>query len=174
MINKQNIEAFYDYFNEVAELLYEQYKKPYIEGMNEAFNYLLDESTEDTYKEDDMSTLALLKASVTDIQFEREEIRKSVQLGMLKGYKHTFSSNALITPDTIGIFIGYLVRKLMDVKSIKSVLDPVIGSGNLVYTVLNQVEINPKVFGVESDLIKCNLARNIGDLLENTTFWLPR
>lgn len=173
MINKENIEAFYDYFDKVANLLYENYKTPYIEGMNEAFNFLLDDIFEGEYNAEDIGTINELKVKVTNVEFEREEIRKSVQLGMLKGYKHTYSSNALITPDTIGIFMGYLVRKLMDIKTIKSVLDPVVGSGNLVYTVLNQLEINPKVFGVDSDLAKCNLARNLGDLLdyENEMFF---
>jgi site-specific DNA-methyltransferase (adenine-specific) len=166
MINKENIEAFYDYFDGVANVLYENYKKPYIEGMNEAFNFLLDNVFEGEYQLEDIEKVTKMKEKVTNVEFEREEIRKSVQLGMLKGYKHTFSSNALITPDTIGIFMGYLVRKLMDVDSIKSVLDPVVGSGNLIYTVLNQLEISPKVFGVDSDLAKCNLARNLGDLLD--------
>ncbi len=166
MINKRNIEAFYDYFDEVANLLYANYKKPYIEGMNEAFNYLLDDACEGEYQSEDIDKIKELKAGVTGLEFEREEIRKSVQLGMLKGYKHTYSSNALITPDTIGIFISYLVRKLTKVQNIKSVLDPVVGSGNLVYSVLNQLDISPKVFGVDTDLVKCNLARNLGDLME--------
>ena len=173
MINKGNIEAFYDYFDGVANMLYESYDKPYIEGMNEAFNFLLDDVFEGEYTPEEIEKISVLKEKVTNIEFEREEIRKSVQLGMLKGYKHTNSSNALITPDTIGIFIGYLVRKLMDVNAIKSILDPVVGSGNLVYTVLNQLEISPKVFGIDSDLAKCNLARNLGDLLdyENEMFF---
>ena len=173
MINKNNIEAFYDYFDGVANLLYENYKKPYIEGMNEAFNFLLDDVFEDEYQSEDIEKISEMKVKVTNVEFEREEIRKSVQLGMLKGYKHTSSSNALITPDTIGIFMAYLVRKLMNVESIKSVLDPVVGSGNLIYTVLNQLEINAKVFGIDSDLSKCNLARNLGDLLdyENEMFF---
>ena len=166
MVNKKNIEIFYDYFDSVADILYHNYKKSYIEGMNEAFNYLLDSELEGEYKEEDILKISELKEQVISIQFDREEVRKSVQLGMLKGYKHTFTSNALITPDTIGIFIGYLVKKLYDVDTIKTVFDPLVGSGNLVYSVLNHIESNAKVFGVDNDLIKCNLARNLGDLMD--------
>ena len=166
MVNKINVEKFYDYFDEVANLLYHNYQTSYIEGMNEAFNYLLDSEFEGTYSSEDIEKMLEMKKKVTDIQFEREEVRKGVQLGMLKGYKHTFSSNALITPDTIGIFIGYLVKKLYANNSIKTILDPLIGSGNLMYSVLNHIEADAKVFGIDNDIVKCNLARNLGDLMD--------
>lgn len=173
MVNKKQIESFYDYFDEVADILYHNYQKAYIEGMNEAFNFLLDETFEDEYSSEDIEKITILKEQLEGTKFDREEIRKAVQLGMLKGYKHTFSSNSLITPDTIGIFIGYLLQKLYKSKNINSVLDPLIGSGNLVYTVLNHLQSDAKVFGVDNDITKCNLARNLGDLMdyENEMFF---
>ena len=173
MINKVNIEKFYDYFDEVADILYHGSKVPYIEGINEAFNYLLDGTFEGEYTEENIEKISNLKTQIVDIDFEREEIRKAVQLGMLKGYKHTFSSNELITPDTIGLFIGYLIKKFYNEKPINAVLDPLIGSGNLVYTVLNYLDKSSKVYGIDNDIIKCNLARNLGDLLdiENEMFF---
>ena len=166
MISKLKVEKFYDYFNEVADILYHKYDKTYIEGMNEAFNYLLDDTFEGEYQQEDTEKISELKSFVVDTDFNREEIRKSVQLGMLKGYKHSYSSNALITPDTIGIFMGYLVKKLYNNKEIKTVLDPLVGSGNLVYTMLNHNNSNAKVFGIDNDVLKCNLARNLGDLMD--------
>lgn len=166
MVDKKQVERFYDYFDEVADILYHNYQKPYIEGMNEAFNFLLDEKFEGEYLMEDIEKISLLKEKLEHTKFEREEVRKAVQLGMLKGYKHTFSSNSLITPDTIGIFVGYLLTKLYKSKSIKSILDPLVGSGNLVYTALNHIEADAKVFGVDHDIVKCNLARNIGDLMD--------
>lgn len=172
MVNKKSVEKFYDYFDKVADILYHNYQKPYIEGMNEAFNYLLDDTFEGEYSSEDIADINDVKDEIKDIQFSREEVRKAVQLGMLKGYKHTYSSNSLMTPDTIGIFIGYLVKKLYKT-SIESILDPLIGSGNLVYTVLNHIESDAKVFGVDNDIVKCNLARNLGDLMdyENEMFY---
>ncbi len=173
MVNKVNVEMFYDYFDEVANILYHNYQKTYIEGMNEAFNYLLDGDFIGDYSPEDIEKISVLKAVVTNTKFSREEVRKSVQLGMLKGYKHSYSSNSLITPDTIGIFIGYLLKKLYKNSIIKTIFDPLVGSGNLLYTVLNHIEVDAKVFGVDNDLVKCNLARNLGDLLdyENEMFY---
>ncbi len=166
MINKLNIEKFYDYFDSIANLLFSNYKLSYLEGMNEAFNFLLDDKFEGEYSSDDITSMYVLKFEITDISFEREEIRKSVQLGLLKGYKHAFASNAYLTPDTIGIFIGYLVDKLYRDAKLESILDPLIGSGNLVFTILNHLEKKAKVYGLDTNILKCKLARNIADLLE--------
>ena len=169
MVNKQNIEAFYDYFDEVANILYTNYQKSYIDGMNEAFNFLLDNQFEGEYQTEDMERFEALKEEIVGLEFSSEDVRKAVQLGLLKGYKHTFSSNAQITPDTIGIFVGYLIKKLYHNKEIKSILDPLVGTGNLAYTVMNQLEKEIKLYGIDNDIVKCNLARNLGDLMDYQT-----
>ncbi len=171
-MKKQNVEFFYDYYDRIADKLYRDYQKPYLDGMNEAFNFLLDDSMEGTYSEADIQLFQEWKKDVINTDFEPEEVRKSVQLGMLKAYKHTFSSNALITPDTIGIFLAYLIQKLYKEPPM-TMLDPLIGSGNLVYTIVNQLQDPCIVYGVDNDYKKCQLSRNIGDLMdiENHMFY---
>lgn len=44
-----------------------------------------------------------------------------------------------MTPDTIGLFISYLVNKFMADKKELTILDPALGTGNLLFTVLNQL-----------------------------------
>jgi len=172
-MKKENIELFYDYFDLIANLLYTNYGKTYLEGMNEAFNLLLDGELEGKYNEEDLLEMNKAKDLIVEVSFQPEEVRKSVQLGLLKGYKHTYSSNALITPDTIGIFMGYLIKKLYINRPLKTIMDPLIGTGNLVYSIVNYLDQSIKVFGVDHDLVKCNIARNLGDLLdvENEVFF---
>ncbi|MBU1020541.1 MAG: N-6 DNA methylase [Firmicutes bacterium] len=166
MVNKLNVEMFYDYFDEIANLLYNSYQKSYLEGMNEAFNFLLDDQFEGEYSLEDNALFIEIKSRISEISFDREEIRKSVQLGILKGYKHASIPNSMITPDTIGLFMGYLIEKLYQNQTLNSIFDPLIGSGNLVYTILNYLQKSLKVYGVDHDLLKCKLARNTGDLLD--------
>jgi len=166
MLNKLNVELFYDYFDEIANLLYNSYQKSYLEGMNEAFNFLLDDEFEGEYSLEDQALFREIKSRISEISFDREEIRKSVQLGILKGYKHAQIPNSMITPDTIGLFMGYLVEKLYQNQTLNSIFDPLIGSGNLVYTIMNHLHKSCKVYGVDNDLLKCKLARNTGDLLD--------
>ena len=165
-MKQKQVETFYDYYDGIADLLYRNYKVPYLEGMNEAFRLLLDDAVDGSYTQEDVSAMRDFKEAITSISFEREEVRKSVQLGVLKAYKHTISSNSLITPDTIGIFIAYLIKKLYQDKVFSTILDALVGSGNLLYTVANQLDQPLELFGLDNDIIQCNLARNVGDLLE--------
>ena len=166
-MDKKNIEIFYDYFDFISNHLYHEYQKTYLEGMNEAFSLLLDDKTEGDYREEDILLLREQKEKIIDIEFHPEEVRKSVQLGLLKGYKHAYLSNAQITPDTLGLFMGYNKRPL------ESILDPLVGTGNLGYSIINYLEKDIKFYGVDDDHLKCSLSRNIGDLLniENEMFY---
>ena len=42
---------------------------------------------------------------------ENEQIRKALQLAILKGMKESSQPNHQMTPDAIGMFISYLVGK---------------------------------------------------------------
>lgn len=165
MKEKSKIEQFYDYFDAVAMHLYSVNEHPYLESMNLAFQYLLEDTIDFELDDEGLEILKAEKAKIIDVEFSPEDIRKSVQLGLLKGYKHMNVSNAFLTPDTIGIFISYLVKKVYD-EPINFVLDPMIGSGNLVYTVLNDIEMDASVIGVDEDPLKCEMARNLGDLMD--------
>ena len=46
-------------------------------------------------------------------KFSKEEIRKAYQLVILKGMKENVQPNHQMTPDTVGMFVGYLVEKFM-------------------------------------------------------------
>lgn len=167
-MKQKHIEQFYDYYDEIADLLYRNYQISYLKGMNEAFCLLLDDSLSGSYTKEDADAMRAKRDVILTISFEREEVRKSVQLGMLKGYKHTYASNSKITPDTIGIFLAYLIRKFHQ-DPVESMFDPLVGSGNLLYTIANQLEEDPVLYGIDNDRLKCDLARNLGDLLEYET-----
>ncbi len=173
MIDKKQIERFFDYIDQFAILLYEHKKLSYLEGLNEAFNYLLDDELEGSYPDEIIEKISSFKQDIIDISFGNEEVRKAVQLALLRGYKHANLSNSLITPDTIGIFIAYLIKKLYNTNGLYTILDPLVGTGNLLYTIINQLDCDAKAYGIDHDIVKCNLARNIGDVLdiENEIFY---
>lgn len=166
MINKLNVEKIFDYLDNTSIVFYEKKKMAYLEGLNEAINYLLDDEFEENYEDDISNEVLILKDKIRSLSFQSEEVRKAVQLCLLRGYKHANLTNSLITPDTIGIFISYLVKKFYKNTEIKSILDPLVGTGNLLYTVINNLELDIKAYGVENEHLKCKLSRNLGDMME--------
>jgi site-specific DNA-methyltransferase (adenine-specific) len=84
--------------------------------------------------------------------FSNEEIRKGFQLAILKGMKEATQSHHQMTPDAVALFISYLVNKMTKGLNNFTILDPAIGTGNLLTAILNHLpERQVNSFGIEVD-----------------------
>lgn len=90
-------------------------------------------------------------------QFSNEDLRKAFQLVILKGMKENVQPNHQMTPDSIGMLFGYLVEKFIKKPAFR-LLDPAVGTGNLLTTVLNHSNKQISAVGVEIDDILIKLA----------------
>ena len=55
---------------------------------------------------------------------EKEDIRKAIQLAILKGMKEHVQPHHQMTPDSLGLLVGYFVDLLTKNKEQVSILDP--------------------------------------------------
>lgn len=136
-----NMEKLFTALNESSEQLAEELQLSYIEAVAETGENLFHGDV----LQDELSELAKKKVKklYADIQldtYESEEIRKAFQLCVLKGLKEGAHPNHQMTPDSVGIFVGYLVQRFMSNKPSFSLLDPAVGTGNLLTAVLNQLK----------------------------------
>lgn len=161
------VEQLFTFFNETALVLQEELSCTYLEALAETGENLFhgsilqDEVSELTekrldkqYKEVDLNS------------FTKEEIRKAYQLVILKGMKENVQPNHQMTPDSVGMLMSYLVDKFIDQPSFR-LLDPAIGTGNLVTTVLNQLPRNVQSIGIEIDDLLIKLAYVNANLQEH-------
>ncbi|MBI9008887.1 MAG: hypothetical protein JEZ05_02540 [Tenericutes bacterium] len=163
MINQEHIEALYDCFDESAVLLYKTNKMPYLEGVVKTCENIMAHTIEDTYS-DIKTELMTIIDKVSGIEFNKEEIRKAFQYACLKGFKHGNISNQMITPETIGVFINYLISKLYS-KSHLDILDPLVGTGNLITYIANNTTKKTNIFGVDLDIDSYKLSTALFDML---------
>ncbi|MGM0897298.1 MAG: class I SAM-dependent methyltransferase [Bacillota bacterium] len=102
----------------------------------------------------------------------KEDVRKAIQLSILKGMKEHVQPHHQMTPDALGLLIGYLVELFVKEKE-ATVLDPAAGTGNLLFTVMNYLDGRMSGTAVELDDLLIRLASNIGNLIEQpVTFYL--
>lgn len=111
-----------------------------------------------------------LKTAISEIrieQFEKEDIRKAVQLAIIKGMKDSTQAQHLLTPEAIALIVGYLADKFTEGKESLRIFDPVSGTGNLLFTVLDRLK-NRKTatFASEVDPTLIQLAVLSANLLE--------
>nr|WP_263325425.1 class I SAM-dependent methyltransferase [Neobacillus sp. Marseille-Q6967] len=161
------VEQLFTIFNETALILQEELSCTYLEALAETGENIFHGSI----LQDEVSELNVkrLKKQYEEIhldKFSKEEIRKAYQLVILKGMKENVQPNHQMTPDTVGLLIGYLVQKFMT-KTAFRLLDPAVGTGNLLTTVLNQIPNQVESVGVEVDDVLIKLAYVNANLQEH-------
>lgn len=163
MINQKHVERLFDCLDQSATLIYSTYKMPYIEGLIKTCENIMAHAVEDQF-ESINSDLQSYIDDIIDIDFEKEEIRKAFQYACLKGFKHGQISNQMMTPETLGVFISYLINKLYH-QPVSSIIDPVVGTGNLLTSIANQMKDSPRLIGVDVDPMFVQLASALFDML---------
>lgn len=154
------VEQLFTVFNETALIIQEELSCTYLEALAETGENIFQESI---LQSDELSELTVkrLKKSYDSIRisdFSKEDIRKSFQLAILKGMKENVQPNHQMTPDAVGMLVGYLVDKFVPEKSFR-LLDPAVGTGNLLTTVMNQQQTkNIEAIGLEIDDILIKLS----------------
>jgi len=166
MLTKAHIELIFDLIDQSAQIFYDELKIPYLDGITEAANNLLSGTVEQTVSKPSKQKIEDLLILVLAIDFKKEEIRKAMQLCILKGFKHQRRSNADITPDTIGIFIAFLLEKLYAKNTSLILFDPLVGTGNLVTTIANQMDKEMHLIGVDSNIESYRLAEAMFDVMD--------
>lgn len=163
MIKEENIEKLYDVLDESAILMYEKFKTPYLKGLIRTSENILANSV-DTEDEEVNNILKDKISAISGIEFQKEEIRKAFQYAILKGLKHENISNQMMTPESIGMLMSYLIQKLYDVDSIK-IYDPLIGTGNLMASIANQIEEDVEMVGVDNFGLSYELSQALFGML---------
>jgi site-specific DNA-methyltransferase (adenine-specific) len=153
------VEQLFTLFNDTAIALQEELDCTYLEALAETGENLFHGSI----LQEELSELTIkrLKKQYEEInldQFSKEDIRKAYQLVILKGMKENVQPNHQMTPDAVGMLMGYLVEKFVKQSDFR-LLDPAVGTGNLLTTVLNH-NPNKKMdpIGIEIDDILIKLA----------------
>lgn len=146
------IEELFTVFSETATVLQEEMKCTYLEALAATGENMFQEAILQTdLSEYSMKKLKKSYELISLDNYSKEEIRKSFQLAILKGMQENIQPNHQMTPDSIGMFIGYLVQRLYKNKEMR-ILDLAVGTGNLLTTVMNQQpEKRIEAYGVEID-----------------------
>jgi site-specific DNA-methyltransferase (adenine-specific) len=161
------VEQLFTLFNETAIVLQEELECTYLEALAETGENLFHGSI----LQEELSELSQkrLKKQYLEInleKFSKEEIRKAYQLVILKGMKENVQPNHQMTPDSVGMVMGYLVNKFINKPSFR-LLDPAVGTGNLLTTVLNQLSSSVNSIGVDIDDLLLKLAYVNANLQEH-------
>ena len=161
-----NLEVFHDVFDASCDFLYEKTKKKYLDLIIlTANNILAGEVLNKELEHDDVLKLRDIYKPLEDKDFTVEDIRKAMQALILKGIKEMNFLNGLTTPDSIGLIMAYLISRLTKKTSL-NLCDPLVGSGNMLYTIVNHLTIDLNLFACDHNEYMIRIAKVFADLLE--------
>ncbi len=147
----EKFEQIFTIINEQAEKS-EQQDMPYLEGVLTALEDTLDGKME--WRVEGAT---------------KEDMRKAIQIAILKGMRKNTQPNHQMTPDTLGLLVSYFVEQFYEEeleKGMISVADLALGTGNLMFTLMNALEGKVTATGVEVDELLIRLAAATAELIE--------
>ncbi|SET79917.1 site-specific DNA-methyltransferase (adenine-specific) [Salinibacillus kushneri] len=166
-MDQEKVEKLFAWFDETTTIIEKEEKVPYLDGLVEACGLLFSEGVADEIEEPLKQTLLNQIKAANLNEYSKEEIRKALQLAILKGMKGATQQQHYITPDAVAIFMGYLVTKFMGNKKELRIFDPACGSGNLLTGVINQLSQKIEAYGSEVDPTLVELAYMNANLQEH-------
>lgn len=161
MYVSQTVETLFSIFDSSAVVLRKELDVTYLEALVETGDNLFEGAIlQEGLSESAIERLNREYSTFNEETYKGEEIRKAFQLAILKGMKEGVQANHEMTPDAVGMFMSYLFHKFMKGQNEITVLDPAIGTGNLMTTVFNSAQENVTMsgFGVEVDEVLIKLA----------------
>lgn len=162
-----NVEKLFDWIDKTSEQFGEHQNVTYLEGLVDAMGIMY---SQEVPNDIDDILAQKLKTTLSQIhieQYEKEEIRKAIQLAIIKGMKDSTQAQHLLTPEAIALIIGYLADKFTEGWKSLRIFDPVSGTGNLLFTVLDRLKNKEtETFASEVDPTLIQLAVTSANLLE--------
>lgn len=168
-MNFAPIEELFHKFDETAQILQEDLSCTYLDALGETGeNFFHGSVVQEEVSELAKKRLMKIYTAFSTDKFSREDIRKAYQLAILKGMKENVQPNHQMTPDAVGMFVSYLINKFTDEKKEMTLLEPAVGTGNLLFTILNQLpEKAFSSFGIDVDETLIKLAYAGANLQEH-------
>ncbi|EJR51162.1 hypothetical protein IIM_03530 [Bacillus cereus VD107] len=157
----QAVETLFSIFDSSTVVLRKELDVTYLEALVETGDNLFEGAIlQEELSESTIERLNREYSTFNEETYKGEEIRKAFQLAILKGMKEGVQANHEMTPDAVGMFMSYLFHKFMQGQKEITVLDPAIGTGNLMTTVFNSAKegLAMSGFGVEVDEVLIKLA----------------
>lgn len=166
-MKQEQVEKLFQWIDDTATLISEEMNITYLEAIAETMDVLFNGKPFDDMSDSLQTHLTNELLKVNKEEFKKEEIRKAVQLAILKGMKGATQQQHLITPDSVAMFMGYLASKLFEGTEELKLFDPASGSGNLITSVMNQLDMSLTSYASEVDSTLIQLAVANANLQKN-------
>ncbi|CAJ2231987.1 class I SAM-dependent methyltransferase [Fructilactobacillus sanfranciscensis] len=157
-MSEKDTTDLYQVFDQSTTVLMQALNTSYLDAFIETADNIIDNGTvrveDGVPNEKIVKELTELYKTVDYKKMDAPSIRRAIQMAMIRAIKvDKIQAIHQITPDTIAYIMGYLILRLYKEQKSVKVLDPAVGSENLLTAVMNQLnlELHENVSGIGID-----------------------
>lgn len=160
-----NVVRLFHQLDPIVELIVAEEDELYLESLADVLEFIHLGEVTALPSINDEDTLYTLRTSFLDESYTKQEIHRAIQMALLKGMKDETQANHRMTPESIALFVSYLIQKLTEDQSI-TIFNPASGTGNFLHTVLGQLEGEINAFASEIDETLIRISVMTANILE--------
>jgi len=162
------IEQLFDIVDETSMTISTEMQMGYLHALVESCQNIISQEIRQNMDAGAKESLQKHYDALEELEFAQEEVRKALQLALLKGFKADRVANASMTPDSIALMAAYLLMKFIKDFKGSRIGDLTVGTGNFLTAILNQLNVLPDaIYGVETDPDLLQLAYILSDMQEH-------
>lgn len=170
-IDNNKVDLFYDLFDSALMTYYEDIKRDYLEAFVSFTDALINGLDDSKLSEDAILKLEQIIAKIEQEEFLNEEVRLASELLFIKGFKARNMNLDFLTPDAINYIFSFVCNSIIynqyKDKNEIVIMDTVIGTGNLLQTIINNAKVHVKGIGIEKEETFAMLSKSLAELMDN-------
>src|SRR5699024_9445225 len=166
MMADSNVVYIYHQLDDVIEQIMKEQNILYLEGLDDLLQYIHLGEKELVGLTSDAAKLSALREDIITQSYTKQEVHRAIQMALLKGMKDETQPNHRMTPESIALFVSYLLQKLVGTKKRVTIFNPASGTGNLLHTVIGQLESEAEAYASEIDETLIRISVNTANVLQ--------
>ena len=146
----EKVQKLYNFIDATTEELHSALGGSYTDSLSENLHNIMQGQTFVSNGAPDEATVNSLNKKYSDFKvsgYKFDEICQAIELSILKCEKNDNTEvNKMMTPDSVNIITSAVLNEIINVQNKQgiSLVDPAVGTGNLLIRVLHEISVNNK------------------------------
>ncbi len=143
------LEFLYNKLDKATKYIKDEYNLNYLESITKFIELFFSKTNDNLLNE--------IFNEIKEESYDQKIIRQAMLFLFIKAFNEDGVNN-IITPDKISYLFVFLINKLFNKTKSINILDPLVGTGNLLTTIINEISNIDKAMGVDFDYKYLKLA----------------
>lgn len=175
MAEENGMQNYFDLLSQAATLLQKSLSSSYTDSLAESLTNLSDGKVYVENGAPDSETVTKLEelySQIKEVQLTQAQLKQAITVNIIQAQrKDKVEANKMMTPDTIGLIASLIAYELFSAMGKKTinVVDPTIGTGNLLIEFINQMQLagdfDINAAGIDNDEVLIGLAKSFSEMM---------